>query len=292
MKNIYLSALTLFIGFSATTQIINPGFESWTTNAPDGWFQLNVISDYGDITDENGATILPAQQITTGSTEGTSYIKLTSFNLNASTAIIYPDGEYGSKIHQQFYSTDRYVHFKMDINYDIKPGDVGFIVIQANDINDNFAGTGVMELTGSQSNLSTITIPMMYTGTVTSYYIAVCSSKKGFVDNATEPIIPGSWIGVDNIVVGNIVGVAKEELKTKVNVSPNPATNIVHFKIDGLENGTITINSIIGQKVINTSFSNGIKQIDVSKLNNGVYIYAIRNANGEIVKTNKLIIRK
>lgn len=76
-----------------------------------------------------------------------------------------------------------------------------------------------------------------------------------------------------------------------INVYPNPATNFVNFEIDGLENGTVTINSITGQEVVNASFANGTK-IDVNHLNNGVYIYNVRNANGEVVKTNKLIIRK
>lgn len=81
------------------------------------------------------------------------------------------------------------------------------------------------------------------------------------------------------------------EQTKSVNVYPNPATNFVNFEIDGLENGTVTINSITGQEVVNTSFANGTK-IDVSHLNNGVYIYNVRNANNEMVKTNKLIIRK
>src|SRR5690554_67949 len=96
----------------------------------------------------------------------------------------------------------------------------------------------------------------------------------------------------DNIGSFTIGATTSLTINTKnINVYPNPATNFVNFEIDGLENGTVTINSITGQEVVNASFANGTK-IDVNHLNNGVYIYNVRNANGEVVKTNKLIIRK
>lgn len=81
------------------------------------------------------------------------------------------------------------------------------------------------------------------------------------------------------------------DLTKTVSVYPNPANDFVNFKVDGLENGTITINSITGQEVVNASIS-GTEKVNVNHLNNGVYIYTVRNANGEVVKTNKLIIRK
>lgn len=76
-----------------------------------------------------------------------------------------------------------------------------------------------------------------------------------------------------------------------VKVFPNPANDFVTFQIDGLENGNVVISSITGQEVINTSL-NGVAKVDVSALNNGVYIYKITNSNGELIKTSKLVIQK
>ena|SRR5690554_6081793 len=76
-----------------------------------------------------------------------------------------------------------------------------------------------------------------------------------------------------------------------VNVFPNPANDFVTFQIDGLENGNVVISSITGQEVVNTSV-NGLAKVDVSALNNGVYIYKITNSNGELIKTSKLVIQK
>lgn len=77
----------------------------------------------------------------------------------------------------------------------------------------------------------------------------------------------------------------------EISIYPNPANNFVNFKVDGLENGTVSISSITGQEVVNTTI-NGTEKVDVSKLKNGVYIYNVRNQNGEVVKTNKLVISK
>jgi|SRR5690554_86080 len=96
----------------------------------------------------------------------------------------------------------------------------------------------------------------------------------------------------DNIGSFTIGATTSLTINTKdIKVYPNPANDFVNFKVDGLENGTITINSITGQEVVNASIS-GTEKVNVNHLNNGVYIYTVRNANGEVVKTNKLIIRK
>lgn len=103
--------------------------------------------------------------------------------------------------------------------------------------------------------------------------------------------------GYDNLIVASnpitltsIVSVTKHH--KEVIIYPNPASDFVNFKIDGMEHGTIIINSAIGQEVINTTIQNGKKQIDLSSLKNGVYIYTVHNQKGEILKTNKLVVRK
>lgn len=93
----------------------------------------------------------------------------------------------------------------------------------------------------------------------------------------------------DAFLVGTSSSIA---INTKdIKVFPNPAKNLVNFQVDGLENGNIVISSITGQVVVNTTIS-GTEKVDVSNLNNGVYIYKVVDANGEVVKTNKLVINK
>ncbi|RYM34691.1 T9SS type A sorting domain-containing protein [Brumimicrobium glaciale] len=423
MNKIYLSALALIAGASISAQVNNAGFENWTTGSPNDWINFNITSTIGDITDGSTNVITPATEVTTGATEGNSFAKLTSFNLaNSTDATNYPDGDYGSILVQDIVSTDKYEDFTFDVKYDVKPNDTAIFIVQAYDGAGNLVGAGSEIFGGTQNAFSTVTVDMNYIGAVTEYTVFIASSEGQIFNNALSTLAPGSWISVDNIVVGAIIpnvpdvtnvlatdisdnedgsdleltfdipdesninayyvvamqsnvspfdlsnaeafiagsgvmiattganqtfnftaageywrinaagdaveNVAIEEdvemkiyvlveaatgyssviatsnaitLTSPVSVTdqykeisiyPNPANNFVNFKIDGLENGTVIINSVTGQEVVNTTISNGMKQVDVSNLNNGVYIYTIRNNNNEVIKTNKLVVRK
>ncbi|PKR80013.1 hypothetical protein CW751_12375 [Brumimicrobium salinarum] len=424
MKKIYLSALALVLGVGINAQVSNPSFENWTTGTPDDWTTLNAVTGIGTVTDENSDPVTPALEVTTGATDGNSFITLTSFNLAGSSNTQVPDGDYGSIATQDINSTDKYEDFSVDVMYDIKANDTAVITLQAYDASDNLVGVGIEVFAGTQATFTTVTIPMQYIGTVASYTMFIASSEgQIFQQSANSTIGVGSKLSVDNIVLGTVLseadpatnivasdisdngdgsdlqvtfdaaadestvseyrvivmeqGVALTDwsavpaqlytavapdgsanysvtltsadqylasaggnsvapqaivedeamdvyiysiadgtnattnqiagpsntitltsatssllsLTKTINVYPNPATNVVNFKVDGLENGKIVINSITGQEVVNTTISNS-KQVDVSNLNNGVYIYTVSNVNGEVVKTNKLVISK
>src|SRR5690554_1628 len=419
MKKIYLSALALVLGVGINAQVLNPSFENWTTGEPDDWTTLNLATTIGTVTDENSDPVTPALEVTTGATDGNSFITLTSFNLSGSTNQQVPNGDYGSIAYQDINSTDKYEDFSVDVMYDIKANDTAVITLQAYDASDNLVGIGSEYFAGTQANLSTVTIPMQYFGTVASYTMFIASSEGQIFQSVNSTIGVGSKLSVDNIVLGTVLSEAepvanvvasdisdnhdgtdlevtfevpdetniesyyvavfaspysgsnlaqqegfmmangieitpngnnqthtfsasdvywdvvggsfadnpivenvefivsvyskgatgytgvitnsnpvtltssvavKKQIK-ELNIYPNPASNFVNFEIDGLENGNVIINSITGQEVVNTTINNS-KQVDVSNLNNGVYIYTVRNSNGEVVKTNKLIIRK
>jgi len=424
MKKIYLSALALVLGVGINAQVLNPSFENWTTGEPDNWTTLNMATSIGTLTDENSDPVMPALEVTTGATDGNSFITLTSFNLSGSANPQVPNGDYGSIATQDINSTDKYEDFSVDVMYDIKANDTAVITLQAYDASDNLVGVGTGVFAGTQATLSTVTIPMQYIGTVASYTMFIASSEGQIFQSVNSTIGVGSKLSVDNIVLGTVLSesdpatnlaasdvsdngngtdlqitfdaAADESTVSKyrvfttaqgyssglsgwellpagpafievtpdgstsytvnftatsvyffdnggspgataivenvplevviysmpdgtnttvgtlssasnaitltsplavnenfkaVNVYPNPATNFVNFKVDGLENGTVTINSVTGQEVVNTSI-NGTEKVNVNHLNNGVYIYTVRNANGEVVKTNKLVIRK
>jgi len=419
MKKIYLSALALVLGVGINAQVLNPSFENWTTGEPDDWTTLNLATTIGTVTDENSDPVTPALEVTTGATDGNSFITLTSFNLSGSANPQVPNGDYGSIAYQDINSTDKYEDFSVDVMYDIKANDTAIITLQAYDASDNLVGIGVEYFAGTQATFSTVTIPMQYFGTVASYTMFIASSEGQIIQSVNSTIGVGSKLSVDNIVLGTVLSEAepvanvvasdisdnhdgtdlevtfevpdetniesyyvavfaspysgsnlaqqegfmmangieitpngnnqthtfsasdvywdvvggsfadnpivenvefivsvyskgatgytgvitnsnpvtltssvavKKQIK-ELNIYPNPASNFVNFEIDGLENGNVIINSITGQEVVNTTINNS-KQVDVSNLNNGVYIYTVRNSNGEVVKTNKLIIRK
>jgi hypothetical protein len=421
MNKIYLSALALLVGSAINAQVTNPSFENWTSGDPDGWTTNNVFAAFGDITDGSGNTISAATEIMTGATNGNSSLKLTSFNLANSTDSIAPDGDYGGILLQDVVTTNKYADFSFDLKYDIKTNDTAIIAIQAFNAAGSLVGSKIESFAGIQSSFGTTTIAMTYSGSVAEYTIFMVSSEAQVLTNALSTIAPGSFLEVDNIVLGaiipdaplatNIVAtdvssnnngsdleisfdipdetnvsnyyvlamtsaitpdqlnddigfllnngiqiapdganqtynftaageywklnaggtalevapiVENEEMIVyvlvegtngyssvyagsnaitltslvsvvdqykEISIYPNPANSFVNFKVDGLVNGTIMINSVSGQEVVNTQI-NGTKKVNVSHLNNGIYIYTLHNQNGEVVKTNKLVIRK
>lgn len=203
MKKIYFLAATLLMSAGVFAQT-NLGFESWTNGNPDGWTTYNAATTIGDVTD-GANSVIPAAEETTGATEGSSFLKATSFNLTNSTDVTnYPNGNYGSRVLQVFASTDKYEDFSFDVTYDIQTSDTAVIVVQAFDANNDLVGQGYERVGGSQTNFTTLTIPMSYTGDVAGYLIVISSSERE-VFNTSSTTVPGSWIGVDNIQLGNVL---------------------------------------------------------------------------------------
>ncbi len=302
MNKFYFLALALIFGANSTINaqepnptFENPSFENWTSGMPNGWTSLN----YATPVNEDGIPMLAVEQVTTGASDGTSYLKTTSYNvMNSTNPIEFPNGVYGSYVYQEFSSTTKHLKFTLDVNYNLQPNDTAVIMISAIDVNKYVIGQGLKRYGGTQSDLSPEVIALTYSiffpGPVHSYVVGIASSETralGSLYTSTAEI--GSWIGIDNIRPSGILSVPKQDLAdSKINIFPNPANDIVNFNLDELNDGSITINSITGQEVANVVVTNSIEQVNVSHLSNGFYIYTVRNLGGTIVKTGKLIIRK
>ncbi len=103
MNKFYFLALTLIFGATfvlnaqpANPTFENPSFENWTAGKPDGWSPLN----YASPVDEDGNPMLAVEQVTTGASDGTSYLKVRSYNvLNTTSPVEFPNGVYGSYVY-------------------------------------------------------------------------------------------------------------------------------------------------------------------------------------------------
>ncbi len=92
---------------------------------------------------------------------------------------------------------------------------------------------------------------------------------------------------------------AKEETKelvsSTINVYPNPTTDIVHLAINNLADNKVEANfiNLLGQVVYSVSLKNpnqGIKNINVSELNKGIYILNIKTSE-KLIMSKKIIIK-
>ena len=80
---------------------------------------------------------------------------------------------------------------------------------------------------------------------------------------------------------------ASDFSKSKVSVYPNPFTD--NLIISSLEYGVVCFYDISGKLASTSILKKGQNSLDKSSLPNGVYIYQIRNASGEVVSSGKII---
>jgi hypothetical protein len=73
----------------------------------------------------------------------------------------------------------------------------------------------------------------------------------------------------------------------KVKVFPNPAKESINFEYDYNKSSVITIYDITGKKVAQTNHDGHNTKVDISTLNNGLYLYDIRTSTNEVIKTGK-----
>ncbi len=80
----------------------------------------------------------------------------------------------------------------------------------------------------------------------------------------------------------------EEEVQTyyKVKVYPNPTNGILNIKTD-LEIVNVEVFDILGQQIL----SSQQRELDIRHLNDGIYILNVRNENGELIRTEKIMKR-
>jgi Secretion system C-terminal sorting domain len=114
----------------------------------------------------------------------------------------------------------------------------------------------------------------------------------GNVDANTMPL--GSKLLVDDLMLDYPVGISTPLPDNFISLYPNPAGNYIYFEIAKNEvfTGSLSIMNIIGQTMdkINISESDqNLVRIDLSKYENGTYLFELKSDDGS-VKTGKFII--
>lgn len=85
---------------------------------------------------------------------------------------------------------------------------------------------------------------------------------------------------------------SNEEQEIEFSAYPNPATT--DFNVQLTTNGAdvdLMVYNILGETVMNEKLFDGLNNINIEGLNNGVYFYSIAR-NGKAIETKKLIVRK
>jgi len=150
--------------------------------------------------------------------------------------------------------------------------------------NDNYND---LLVTNDRSGNSFVWFKSNSSGTLTSEVVIDNTSSAAFdveiqdFDNDGDLDIAGISYLLDDVFVYfndlNTLSV-QENVAQEITMYPNPTTNSLHFKGNIAEDLKVSVYNVLGKRVINKTVEFG-QSLDVSKLNNGVYIIKFNNYN-------------
>jgi hypothetical protein len=94
---------------------------------------------------------------------------------------------------------------------------------------------------------------------------------------------------MDMVLIMTPLGIEETTPELSVSIAPNPATNYIKVKAEGVESATIKMYDVLGNVILTKSI-NGSKTIDVSEFRNGIY-FVIIEAKGAKTVNRKVIVR-
>lgn len=108
-----------------------------------------------------------------------------------------------------------------------------------------------------------------------------------YIVNAKEEML-------DSVDVRGVTSLsAKENTKPAaitVNSFPNPVSNVLSIVINGSTENHVKLVDILGKTIINEKIG-ATKKLDVSDLNNGVYVLTISTASGRVIQNKRVVIK-
>ncbi len=85
-----------------------------------------------------------------------------------------------------------------------------------------------------------------------------------------------------------IIGAAQSAGKT-IQIWPNPTSGTVYFETR-LESGSVELIGMDGRMVLRENFETSAFQMDLHELSSGVYLARVRDAQGQVMGTQKLVV--
>jgi hypothetical protein len=297
-----LLTISLFVFYNASAQIPNASFENWTPFSstcatgeyPTGWQTTDSLSQC--LAAGNSA-------IRNGGPEKCDMlysIKLTSVNVPfppvkgpgvATNGTLTPQATVagGSP------DTARSAQFSGCYKYTPVANDTGYITAVLFRWNgtsrDTIASTKLMLLdtNATMVSFSSNFVYKDWANQPDTILITLQSSPA--LNNAQ----PGSTLFVDSLGLSGYVGFdERASVIIDINIYPQPAQNELNIQVELYRNIALTyeIADITGRKILSGKMESMNQKVDISSLNRGNYFVALRNEQGTILHTSKLLVSK
>ena len=291
MKKIYLIAGLLFIGTSVNAQtLVNGNFEAPITDIPQAPGKASNTAGWG---------FGLYTKVTASPGEGAQSVSIKTIVDPAFAALLQSSNDtIGGQIFQTVNGAIMNpATLTVDFMYKYTPmmGDNAVVGVEiydtlaAGDADDVLLYQGIKILSTAKTTWTNGTVTMTADGTGTANQIIVFASgsaKSLFTTAASLPAQrEGSELFLDKVEIKNSVAGVNEATIANASVYPNPAADVLNFKLEGVDATSITIFGLDGKILISQSVSGATGSVNVAELNSGMYIYQIATANGETVKS-------
>jgi hypothetical protein len=79
---------------------------------------------------------------------------------------------------------------------------------------------------------------------------------------------------------------------TELSVYPNPASSVINFSTAGTEAYKVTVYDVTGKVVATELFEESKTKLNISSLNNGIYLYTVSGKNNQVLNTGKFNVSR
>ena len=304
MRKIYLAIAALVCGTTSMAQ--NLDFEAgWTAfpvssvagyEYPDDWFATSLREQPGANTTGNAMKLETEDDATLAATLAQAF-SINFTNTNVSGFAQYSQGIGGTAFPT---SVDYYYQFSPVGN------DTAAIVfvevydtLSAGNTDDVLLAQGIALYSNAQATWAMGSVPLTVfaTGNHNLISISAYSSPKDFITLGGGAQLPdpedGTTFLIDEIVLtGNMASTIENTKAYAVNAYPNPASDVLRIELPDSKTKTISVISLTGQVLKTIAVNNLNVTMNVSDLENGIYMYQMKDDNGKVLTTKKLVVRK
>jgi len=297
MKKLYTTffVFALYMGavFSQNAATPNAGFENWTSatgySTPDNWNTLNATTyglgavtcleatTAGDYHSGLAAIKLITCTVFTQAVQGVA----TTGTINTTTQKITGGIAYTER-------PDSIVGWYKSSPVSSDTGFVQFILYGSASTDTIGVGRFNVPVTAVTA-FTRFSKPIVYRNTdtpVTSQWIL--SSSKG---SSGQQINSTIWVDDLDLII-NSTGISNNSINEVQIKLMNPVSNEIVVYNKAQVNAKLKLVDVLGRNVGLYEINNPENKIDVSALNNGVYLYTIINDKGNVIVNSKLVIQK
>ncbi len=167
-----------------------------------------------------------------------------------------------------------------------------------NGVSRDTIATAAYPITSAASSFTLANGPFVYNtsfptnATPDSLHVYFLSSARPWLNSSLvpNPAKIGSTLWIDEAAA---IGLSeKYNLTTKVSVYPNPASDYIQFKSENNEAKFVEILDLSGKLLLSDEFKNKSILFSTEKLNNGLYVYLIKDKNKGLISEGKVEIVK